>query len=552
MKIPFNAYEGEENYIFVSYSHKDKAIVYEAIDALFHKGVRLWYDEGITHGSDWATTIGAHIDMAHAVILFLSKNSIRSDNVKREINYAVKNNLKIYTIILDNVKISPSFERKLGVHQFLDYKSCITTELFFGKVESYFKSLDVIGNPYGIFENKNIVVKNNSNAKVVILLILALIIISTIAYNLIVEFVPYVIGLKTEDGKNEVTNSGFDCSVAYDYSEDEEYGYIFSQNKDNRAIKYMPILLTESLGSSRNLSVVPDTVGFNVSDGISLLVDAGFIKFTITPVLNEVYEEAFITGQSIASGMKISTENVINLDVSSNKDIVFAYLNKEYTVPINTKVQLTISEEGIIIDPVCIYGVAIDYTETNTLNDKGNIFSDMTFKLDLTRENAEIYGKYRGNMELSCDIYGKDAGFGFGLLSKAFGDEYGHITVDAIANPYSMTLEPFDNEKYEKFVYDSTGEYGNTFNYENPICMYLSDDLQLTNKGLMLDLIGFITKNSNLFNISLPTIDKGKLLQPYSVVITQNGEAYVFFYGNTGDRRTLGYKGMVSISDLTL
>ena len=40
------------SYVFISYAHKDSAIVLPCIEAMKKKGVNLWYDEGIAAGSE--------------------------------------------------------------------------------------------------------------------------------------------------------------------------------------------------------------------------------------------------------------------------------------------------------------------------------------------------------------------------------------------------------------------------------------------------------------------------------------------------------------------
>ena len=44
-------YEGDENYIFVSYCHQDKDRVLPVIKRLSENGARIWYDRGIHPGS---------------------------------------------------------------------------------------------------------------------------------------------------------------------------------------------------------------------------------------------------------------------------------------------------------------------------------------------------------------------------------------------------------------------------------------------------------------------------------------------------------------------
>ena len=46
-------YEGDEPYLFLSYSHKDSEKAGKIIRVLKKNGFRVWYDEGITPGAEW-------------------------------------------------------------------------------------------------------------------------------------------------------------------------------------------------------------------------------------------------------------------------------------------------------------------------------------------------------------------------------------------------------------------------------------------------------------------------------------------------------------------
>ena len=53
MRTKFEAYTGNEPYLFVSYSHKDTAAVYPILDALYERKYRIWYDESCENGNDF-------------------------------------------------------------------------------------------------------------------------------------------------------------------------------------------------------------------------------------------------------------------------------------------------------------------------------------------------------------------------------------------------------------------------------------------------------------------------------------------------------------------
>ena len=56
-----DVYSGVEPYIFISYSHKDSAIVLPIVEQLDKMGFRVWFDEGIEVGSEWPQFIAEHI-----------------------------------------------------------------------------------------------------------------------------------------------------------------------------------------------------------------------------------------------------------------------------------------------------------------------------------------------------------------------------------------------------------------------------------------------------------------------------------------------------------
>ena len=54
------AYEGNEPYIFISYSHLDKDKVFPVIKKLQDEFYRVWYDDGIKPCTDWNNYIESH------------------------------------------------------------------------------------------------------------------------------------------------------------------------------------------------------------------------------------------------------------------------------------------------------------------------------------------------------------------------------------------------------------------------------------------------------------------------------------------------------------
>ena len=53
MMEKISVYQGDNPFVFVSYAHKDSDAVYRILRLLQGRGLRIWYDEGITPGSEW-------------------------------------------------------------------------------------------------------------------------------------------------------------------------------------------------------------------------------------------------------------------------------------------------------------------------------------------------------------------------------------------------------------------------------------------------------------------------------------------------------------------
>ena len=50
VNAPFEAYDGDGPFIFVSYKHVDWKLVYPVIEKLHDAGFNIWYDASLTKG----------------------------------------------------------------------------------------------------------------------------------------------------------------------------------------------------------------------------------------------------------------------------------------------------------------------------------------------------------------------------------------------------------------------------------------------------------------------------------------------------------------------
>lgn len=111
------SYTGIEPYAFLSYSHKDIEKIEPVIDKLQKIGCNIWYDEGIEPTSEWAETIAKKLGSASMFFVVISKNSIESQNVKREIYYAVSKDIPILAYYLEEVDLPDGLSLQLGISQ---------------------------------------------------------------------------------------------------------------------------------------------------------------------------------------------------------------------------------------------------------------------------------------------------------------------------------------------------------------------------------------------------------------------------------------------------
>lgn len=114
-------YTGMEDYIFVSYSHKDEKQVLPYLSALQRDCYRVWYDEGIHKGSNWAIMLGERLSGCTDFLLFSSEHSVASERVGDEINGAMMcKHIRPITVKLDESRFPFGYEMYLSKFQNID------------------------------------------------------------------------------------------------------------------------------------------------------------------------------------------------------------------------------------------------------------------------------------------------------------------------------------------------------------------------------------------------------------------------------------------------
>lgn len=104
--------------IFCSYSHKDKKTVYEISSELINAGFNVWVDTSLVGGSDWVREIEKTIKQADFVLVFISKSSVESEWVMREITFAGELHKTIIPVLIEDADIPIALIQK----QYVDFR----------------------------------------------------------------------------------------------------------------------------------------------------------------------------------------------------------------------------------------------------------------------------------------------------------------------------------------------------------------------------------------------------------------------------------------------
>ena len=130
---PFEAYKGQDPFVFVSYAHKDSQLVYPEINALHGKGYKIWYDEGIGASNEWPEEIAKAVISCAVFIVFVTENSVSSKNCRNEINLALDEDKPFLAIHLKETSLQPGLRLRMGDLQAI-FRYRLTRDQYEGKL----------------------------------------------------------------------------------------------------------------------------------------------------------------------------------------------------------------------------------------------------------------------------------------------------------------------------------------------------------------------------------------------------------------------------------
>lgn len=119
MDRPFAAYTGDEPYVFVSYSHDNSSVVFPELAWLKESGFNIWYDEGIEAGTEWREELAKAIEEARLLVYFITPESVQSQNCRKEVNFAVDQDIPIIAIHLEKTDLPSGLNLTLSDRQAL-------------------------------------------------------------------------------------------------------------------------------------------------------------------------------------------------------------------------------------------------------------------------------------------------------------------------------------------------------------------------------------------------------------------------------------------------
>jgi TolB-like protein len=115
---PLPAYQGEDKYIFVSYSHADEEAVFNEIRWLQDQGINVWYDtSGIEPGLEWTEEIAGAIKGATHFVYFVTPHSAASEHCRRELNFAQSENIDVVVVHLESTELPDGLRLSLDHRQ---------------------------------------------------------------------------------------------------------------------------------------------------------------------------------------------------------------------------------------------------------------------------------------------------------------------------------------------------------------------------------------------------------------------------------------------------
>lgn len=125
-----------------------------------NEGYNIWYDDELTPGNNWDEGIALALINSSLVVVFISENSVASENVKDEINLALNKKINVIPIYLENTILPLDLKLRLGKKDAI-FKYILSDEDYLKKC---IKAFENINSP-----KKEVLSSNDNSFDIVIL-----------------------------------------------------------------------------------------------------------------------------------------------------------------------------------------------------------------------------------------------------------------------------------------------------------------------------------------------------------------------------------------------
>jgi len=273
-------------------------------------------------------------------LLFLfaaSKHSAENGALRKLLESAEKRGIPVRAILADDVTLPDDLQRILFVHQVLKLKDYRTYGEFCDRLSPLLKDFAPEEPEKDLQEAQKLRRKRipGSGEKTkkgrfvwlaaAILLLAAL---AVIGNRYLLGEIPDVVGMDMEAGAQAVYDAGFSVNRTRVYSDRYEYGIVAEQSRKGLFLRFIPVVLSESLGIEDDLVTVPDVLTDPVAEAIGKVVEAGMKRFTVIPDEGESeaadsetdLRSGTVIAQSIPGGLSVSALNRLKLTAALRGD----------------------------------------------------------------------------------------------------------------------------------------------------------------------------------------------------------------------------------------
>jgi hypothetical protein len=108
------------DYIFVSYQHRDLEKIIPIVNQINKWGYSIWYDASIPGGAEWDAMIEQKIESCRLLIVFVSDSAVSSKYVRREVKYADGIGKSILAVRLEDCQLRFGMKMLLTQYQMID------------------------------------------------------------------------------------------------------------------------------------------------------------------------------------------------------------------------------------------------------------------------------------------------------------------------------------------------------------------------------------------------------------------------------------------------